>query len=142
VGCVWELNLNRAIGIFLIVLLSHSAFPLQETTGSICVAPLPKPVGSLRGAGPESVACAADKYAVKIDSRKLISWPVKGSVEITGLDRTGRHRVVVFCGNKPSQTFNFQFSEFNDKKLCLFLNDLYWTVQLWPDKQCPWCKCK
>ena len=139
---MWELNLNRAVGIFLIVLLYHSAFPLQDATGSICMAPVPEPAGSLRVAGPESVVCAPDKYAVKIDSRKLIPWPVKTSATITGLDLTGRHRVVVFCDNKPSQAFNFRFSEFKDKKLCLFFNDLYWTVQLWPDKQCPWCKCK
>ena len=115
---------------------------MSESSGSICVAPVPHSIDGRRGAGPESVVCAPDKYAVKIDSRKLIPWPVKTSVKITGFDLTGRHRVVVFCGNKPSQAFNFRFSEFKDKKLCLFFNDLYWTVQLWPDKECPWCKCR
>jgi hypothetical protein len=136
------LKLTRTINLLSIGLLLWPNFLMPESSGSICVAPVPHSIDGRRGAGPESVACAADKYAVKIDSRKLISWPVKGSVEITGLDLTRRHRIVVFCGNKLSQTFNFQFSEFNDKKLCLFLNDLYWTVQLWPDKQCPSCKCK
>ena len=88
--------------------------------------------------------CAAGKYSLKIDARKSISWPVKASIKITDLDLAARHRVVVLC-EKPRQSFTFQFSDFKnnkDHKLCLFLNDLYWTVQLWPDKGCPWCKCK
>jgi len=126
----------------LIVLLSYHALPSQEVNGLICVAPVPKPVDGRRGAGPETVVCDADRYSVKIDSRQPVACPVKESVKITELDLAAPHRVVVLCGNKPRQSFTFRFSEYNSQKLCLFLNDLYWTVQLWPDKQCPWCKCK
>jgi len=117
----------------------HPAFASEEAPGSICVVPLPQPVNGLRGAGPETVVCAADKYSVKIDSRKPMPWLVKGSVKITDLNLVSRHRVVVLCGGKPRQSFTFQFSDFKnnkDHKLSVFLNDLYWTVQLWPDKGC------
>ena len=124
------------------MLLARPAFPLQEATGSICVAPVPEPVDGRRGAGPQTVVCDAEKYSLKIDSGKPISWPAKESVKIDGFDLAARHRVVVLCNNKPAQTFTFRFSEYREKKLCLFLNDLYWTVQLWPDKRCPWCKCE
>jgi hypothetical protein len=50
--------------------------------------------------------------------------------------------VVVLCNHKPLQSFAFLFSEFKTKELCLFLNDLYRTVQLWESKSAPWCKCK
>ena len=133
------------LGIFLIVLLSHPAFPVQEATGSICVAPLPKPIrgpdGSFRSGDP-ALVCRSLKYSFKMDRRQTVPWPLKESFSITDASLTGRHRVIVLCDNKPVQTFTFEFSEFKDKKVCLFLNDLYWTVQLWPDKQCSWCKCK
>jgi hypothetical protein len=120
--------------------LGHPAFGLE--TGTICVAPLPQPVDGRRGAGPETVVCDADKYSVKIDLRQPVSWPIKESAKITGLELAAPHRVVVLCDGKSRQSFKFHFSEFKSQKLCLFLNDLYWTVQLWQDKQCPWCKCK
>ncbi len=134
---------RRAFAALLLVLLGHAAFGLE--TGTICVAPLPQPVDGRRGAGPETVVCDADKYSVKIDSREPVSWPAKASVKINDLDLAARHRVVVLCNSRPRQSFTFQFSDFKNNKnnkLCMFLNDLYWTVQLWPDKECPWCKCR
>jgi hypothetical protein len=131
----------KALPAFLLLLLVPSAFPLQVETGTICVSPVPEPIDGRRGAGPQAVDCAPDKYSLKIDSRQPISWPLKESIKLTGLDLSARHRVVVLCDGKPRQSFTFRFSG-KETKLCLFLNDLYWTVQLWPDKRTPWCKCK
>jgi hypothetical protein len=58
------------------------------------------------------------------------------------MDLREKHRVMVLCDGKPHQQFTFRFSEFKGGKACLFLNDLYWTAQLWAPKQAPWCKCK
>ena len=58
-------------------------------------------------------------------------WPTKESVKIDGLAIPGGHRVVVLCGGKPQQSFWFRFSESETPELCLFLNDLYKTAQLW-----------
>ena len=131
----------RVLTAALPLLLTPSAFAMQGETGTICVAPLPQPVDGRRGAGPESVTCSGDKFSLKIDSQRSISWPLKQSTTFTGLDLSARHRVVVLCDGKPRQSFTFRFSG-KETKLCLFLNDLYWTVQLWPDKRTPWCKCK
>jgi hypothetical protein len=49
---------------------------------------------------------------------------------------------MVLCDGKPKQSFIFSFSAYKGHKLCLFFNDLYWTVQLWDDEKTPWCKCK
>lgn len=140
-----RLRFHEVLAVLLLVLLSHPAFPLENETGTICVAPLPRatrgPDGSFRSGDP-ALVCKSLNYSLKIDRLQAVPWPTMESVTIRNVAVAGRHRVVVLCENKPSQTFTFQFSEFKDKKLCLFFNDLYWTVQLWPDKRCPWCKCK
>jgi hypothetical protein len=140
-----ERNLSRIIGIFLIIVIVNPAFSLQEESRSICVAPLPKPIqgadGSIMGGDP-SLTCRSQKYGLKIDQQRVVPWPVNESVSITTVSPIGRHRVVVLCDNKALQSFTFRFSDYKGKKLCLFLNDLYWTVQLWPAKGAPWCKCK
>jgi hypothetical protein len=63
-------------------------------------------------------------------------------MEVTDLNATKQHMVTVYRGGKAQQSFSFEFSSYKSKKLCLFLNDLYWTVQLWESKRAPWCKCK
>jgi hypothetical protein len=131
---------SRIIAIVWTALMIQPALSSQEAGGVICVAPVPKPINGMRGAGPQSAACAEDKYSLKIDSRQPIQWPVKGSIKIADLAPSARHRVVVLCGGKARQSFTFRVSK--DEKLCLFFNDLYWTVQLWPAKKSPWCKCK
>ena len=61
-------------------------------------------------------------------------------VVISGLDATARHRVIIYRAGKPQQSFGFNFSDLKSNRACLFLNDLYWTAQLWNPKQAPWCK--
>jgi hypothetical protein len=43
---------------------------------------------------------------------------------------------------RSAQSFTFRFSELTSLSLCLLLNDLYWTAQLWESKRAPWCKCQ
>jgi hypothetical protein len=78
---------------------------------------------------------------MKINTQQALPWPINKSVKIEILDPIARHRVVVLCNGKPQQSFTFRFSEFKTGQLCLFLNDLYKTVQLSEAKECPWCKC-
>ncbi len=119
------------------VLLPCSSAPLD--TGSVCVAPArfdPK------NASAPGLYCEAEKFSLKVDDGQRVAWPLKDSMKLDGLDTEARHRVVVFCGNKPQQSFSFRFSEFKTNRLCLFLNDLYRTAQIWEAKRSPWCKCK
>jgi hypothetical protein len=129
-----------ASAFLLLLLLSSTAFAADSQEGSICVAPIPKEAPTT--AGTPELACPSGKFSLKIDDRPLIVWSSNASVKIDDLDLTVRHRVTIFCNGKPHQSFRFRFSEFKSKQLCLFLNDLYQTAQLWETKGSPWCKCK
>jgi hypothetical protein len=135
-------NLTRTISLLSIGFLLSPAFLMSESSGSICVAPVPHSIDGRRGAGPESVVCDEGRYSLKIDARKPIPWPETGSLKIDDVNVAGRHRITVLCDGKPKQSFIFSFSGYKGHKLCLFFNDLYWTVQLWDDEKTPWCKCK
>ena len=130
-----------AVMVFTSACLALSAAPL---TGSICIAPSPV----LHGGAPRRLApigavyCDQKTFSVKIDSQDAIPWPTEKSARIDGLDLEAKHRVVVLCAGKAQQTFFFRYSEFKSRDLCLFINDMYWTVQLWESKYSPWCKCK
>jgi hypothetical protein len=86
--------------------------------------------------------CDSAKLSLKIDAQQPIAWPIKESMRIDVLDVTAAHRVVVACSGKPQQSFRFRFSNFKTTHLCLFINDLYKTVQLWEPKKAPWCHCE
>lgn len=86
--------------------------------------------------------CASGPLSFKIDDRPVMQWPKNESVEINDLDATARHRIIIYRAGKPQQSFKFRFSEYSSNRVCLFLNDLYWTAQLWEAKRSPWCKCK
>jgi len=129
------------------VVLAGALYPVgiaDSALGSLCIAPgpeLPKsPDGQvvLRG----ELFCEVEKLSLKIDSQPTRPWPVKSSARIDGLDLKVSHRVVIFCEGKAQQSFRFSYSEFKSRELCLFINDLYGTVQLWEKKRSPWCKCK
>lgn len=119
-------------------IVAGSAFPAGPELGSLCIAPL---LERSDCCGAPDLSCDSEKLSLKIDT-KTMPWPIKGSVKIDALDATVQHRVMVLCDGKPQQSFRFRFSEFRSTELCLFLNDLYKTAQLWEVKRCPWWKCK
>lgn len=127
----------RRVGLIIVAMVG-SVFSAESGSGSICIAPVPETVDGRSAPG---MACGLDKLSLKIDS-KTMAWSIKESVKIGALDVNVRHRVVVFCDGKPQQSFGFRFSDFKTTDLCLFLNDLYRTVQLSELKRYPWCKCK
>ena|SRR5215469_1083297 len=129
----------RLSAIFVLSLSFCSISLTQSESGSICVAPISKELPET--AGTPDLSCSLSKLSVKFDGQKAFAWPTRKSVLIDGLDLSARHRVVVYCDGKPQQSFSFRFSEFKAKQLCLFLHDLYKTVQLWEPSQAPWCKC-
>jgi hypothetical protein len=124
--------------LFLIVAFINPNCFAEPESGSLCIAPAlfdPKETSA------PGLYCEAEKFSVKIDAQ-VTAWPIKESIKLAGLDLNIRHRVIVLCDHKPQQSFTFRFSEFKTKRLCLFLNDLYRTAQLWEAKRAPWCKCK
>jgi hypothetical protein len=134
-------RLQWITGVLLWSLMLQSVFA-DEPSGVICVAPIPHPNNGRHGTGDTSAWCASGKYSFKIDAQPAVSWPEKESAKIGGLSISDQHRVVVLCSSKRVQSFTFHFSDYKKQKLCLFFNDLYWTVQLWDDKSSPWCRCK
>jgi hypothetical protein len=130
---------TTAVALLLIFSLCP-VFSAESEDGSVCVAPIPVQPPST-AATPE-LFCHSGNLSLKIDSQQVFPWPRKEGLKIEHLDLTQRHLVVVLCDAKPQQSFKFRFSEFKTKRLCLFINDLYQTAQLWEPKQSPWCKCK
>lgn len=121
-----------------IAILAGLAIGAEPEPGSVCIAPVlqpPDPRGS------PGLFCDSEKLSLKIDG-KTIAWPIKESVKIDGLSVSARYLVVILCNGKPQQSFRFRFSDYETKTLCLFINDLYKTVNLAEGKRCPWCKCK
>ncbi len=140
-------TMNSAQLVFLAVLSLSTCLLAQQDSGMLCVAPFPKPVCSASGgvclSGAQGFSCSSGKVSLKVDSRKAVSWPKKGSMSLAGLALDGSHRVVVSCDGKRQQSFKLRFSEFKNNKACLSVNDLYGWVQLWElDRHAPWCQCK
>ena len=132
-------NMRMVQSSFLIVALMHPAFPADSDSGSLCVAPFLVEPDHRAAPG---LFCEPQKLSLKIDTQPAMPWPLKQNVKVDGLDAGVRHKVVVFCDGRPQQSFTFRFSEYAARELCLFLNDLYKTVQLTEAKRSPWCKCK
>ena len=135
-----EIPLPRVLIITLLLLGMARA---QSPVGSVCVAPVPK--GWKSQAPPSGISCEASKITLSIDGKAARKWPQSTSLLIEDLELTQRHQVVVSCNGKPQQSFRFGFpranSKSNSKKMCLFLNDLYNTVNLWRDETAL-CECQ
>ncbi len=124
---------------FLVVAILCPTLFADPPAGSLCVAPVPREPDPRSALG---LTCKPEKLSFRIDSMAEKSWPLAESLKIDGLDVSVKHRVVVTCGGKAQQSFEFRHSDYKTTKLCLFINDLYKTAQLWDHKASPWCKCK
>ena len=124
----------------LVFMLSACVIHAQSEMRSLCVAPNAGETPQRCSAAPG--LCNGGALSLRIDRQPIQAWPKAKNVKIQGLNTATRHRVVVYRAGKPQQSFGFRFSEFKSPTPCLFLNDLYWTAQLWEAKQAPWCKCK
>jgi hypothetical protein len=140
-----DMNLHRfsspldvAVFFFAVSLLSRGLWA-QSGGASVCVAPtaVEKPE---RCATPE--LCTPGPLSFKLDNQPVLPWPKAESLKIGGLDATARHRVIVYRAGKAQQSFRFKFPVNGSNDACLFLNDLYWDVELWRERDAPWCKCE
>lgn len=130
---------TRMLTTLLAVLCALPNLDAQDQPRSLCVAPLP--MDAPQAAETPGLWCSPEKLSLQIDKLDRIPWPRAKCVRIEGLDASVQHKVTVLCDRKPQQSFRFRFSEYKSKEPCLFLNDLYKTVQLWEPKGAPWCKC-
>ena len=114
----------------------------EEPTGTarVCVAPAP-PAGSMSLAFEGRVRPDLD-YRVRFSAGAWLEIPKsKGFWHTLPLGR--RHLVETEEGGQRHASFYFRFEQYEPADdLCLFLNDLYNTWQLWPwRKTGPWCSC-
>ena len=128
-----------SIVILSVVILVSPAPSAESGEGSVCISPVPEKPTDFSAPG---LRCDSSKLSVKINVQQPRAWPIRENVKIDALDVTATHRVVVFCNGKPQQSFKFRFSDYKSRELCLFINDMYKTAQLWESKDSPWCKCK
>jgi hypothetical protein len=146
---VVNLAVQVLVATVIAVAITALAFGQGAETGSVCIAPVFENPDRMSAPG---LFCESGKLSLKIDTQQAIPFPliseqhgtyrIEKSVKLDALDTGTRHRVVVYCSGKPQQSFTFRFSDFKTSQLCLFLNDLYKTAQLWGAKESPWCKCK
>jgi len=123
--------------LFCLLLLGESCLG-ESMQGSICVATIPYQPPTT--AGTPDLFCRSGHLSLKLDNREPVPWPHKVSLKIDALDTSQRHKVTVLCDGKPQQSFAFRFSDFKSPQLCLLINDLYQTVQLWELRKSPWCR--
>jgi hypothetical protein len=130
--------------VLFILLLGSALAQVSKNTGAICLAPVPKGNDFETGLGNPSGGGRSFNFSVQINNGKLMTFSHTESILVSHLELEAKHRVKVFRDGKPFASFSFKFSEYkrHPKKLCLFINELYETWQLWDDKDCPWCKCR
>jgi hypothetical protein len=131
-------HLKLAVVSFILAAFLCSAQSTEPGSASLCVAPSSDDPVVRCAPG----LCGSGKISFKIDDQPVIPWPKAKSMKISDLDAAVKHRVVIYRAGKRQQSFRFHFSQFKENEACLFLNDLYWTAQLWDPKGAPWCKCK
>ena len=110
-----------------------------DAQGHVCVAPYRV---QAEFSSPEIANCKSENIWLKIDNRPPVRWSHDRSEMLNPRDTSRRHTVAVLCDRKPQQAFFFRFDDVRSDELCLFVNDLYHTVQLWKRSEAPWCACK
>src|SRR5207244_358795 len=103
-------SLFRGVSLLLIVLISQSAYPTGEETGSICIGRFEMNEPPERMGDPSLVCFPTSKLKFKIDEGEITAWPQKESVRIGGLSLQPKHRIRIYCGAKAQQSFTFGFS--------------------------------
>jgi hypothetical protein len=108
----------------------------QSPRGVLRIAPISNQAATTCAPG----LCGSAPLSFRIDSGAMQAWPKDHPLvfEETSIDEP--HRATVYRAEKAQQSFFFRFSDYRSHDVCLFLNDLYWTAQLWETHSAPWCR--
>lgn len=120
----------------ILLLISFSAARAQSA-GSVCVEKIVISTDSNVG-NPNFNTPRGNK--IQIDGKTVFRQ--SSNVGISGLNLKGNHIVKIFQDKGLVHSFKFNFSQFNSRKLCLFVNDFYGTWQLWETNRRKSCGCK
>ena len=128
-----------------VVILAVTSFGLPTTwagtTGRVCLAAAPTLTAGQRSLANATGGLPDVTYSIQINAGQPIELSRDVGRWVEGLDLRQRHLVIVRADGRQIASFHFRFSEDGAPDLCLFMNSLYETWQLWPDKRCPWCRC-
>jgi hypothetical protein len=133
-----EMMTKTALALLLLFSVSWAA--QSQGAPTVCVATTPASPPTTAGA--PDLLCRSGNLSFRFDSRPQTVWPHEKCQKVEGLDSVAAHRVTVLCDGKPQQSFRFRFSDYKSPQLCLFINDLYQTAQLWEASRSPWCRCQ
>ncbi|HMC32168.1 MAG TPA: hypothetical protein VKL99_15145 [Candidatus Angelobacter sp.] len=115
----------------------------SPATGSICIAAVEAPNTGEKSLSNPAGGNRIQHYAVRIDDLPLVHTDSKHGFRTPPLEYARKHRVRIIGDGKPVASFYFKFDEFKTNNLCLFMNTLYETWQLWDMKETGrWCSCR
>jgi hypothetical protein len=113
----------------------------ETETGVVCVSAVPKPSSEPISLGNPDGGNRSFNYTIQIGSRKVAA-STEGVVTIDGLSLSKTHLVKILRGDKPVESFRFNFAKEGSNHLCLWYKSLYETWSLWPAKRSKGkCRC-
>jgi hypothetical protein len=116
-------------------------------TGSICLLSITDPTPGEKSLYNYAGGNPRPDYSVQIGNGPVVPFPhspkgMGAGILITGIPVAGSYLVRIRHQGKPLESFRFQFRDEDRGRLCLFLNALYLTWQLWPaERYPPACTC-
>ena len=118
------------------------------TRGRVCLAPLIKETAKQETVPWQRLGDSdSTNYSVRVDERHVVSLSLVKASWIRDLDLNSEHSLVILADGNPVESFKFRFDDVNFRDptrpdLCLFVNSLYLTWQLWRVEQTgDWCPC-
>jgi len=141
---------NLAVLLAVVVVVICAAAPVDEAKlphGRVCLAALPEPAKGQRTPWRTEGERGLTNYSVQIDERQPIPLSTSKSQWVDGLDLATNHSVAIRIDGKTVESFVFDFGQFEFRKVnkpdvCLFMNSLYFTWQLWRvERTGEWCEC-
>ncbi|ANM29868.1 hypothetical protein ABI59_10190 [Acidobacteria bacterium Mor1] len=111
------------------------------------MAPVPKPNDQRKSLANPSGGNPRHTYSVRIGRREPIELDYESVHWVEGLDLQPKHDVVIYADGVPLESWSFRFSDYTFKNrgkpdLCLFLEPLYLSWQLWRvERTEDWCPC-
>ncbi len=136
-----EMETIKLILILFLVLAPLPVFTQDDTTGSICVAPVPKPNDRPISLGNPTGGNRSFNFTIQVDQQAGVPVDHEKSIMISGLAIKGTHLVQIFRDGKPFASFRFRFEQYKSKELCLWFKALYETWSLWENTASVGCRC-
>lgn len=131
----------------LFMLCIMSASSLGTDLGRVCIAPLPTPKEGIPPPWKIDSSNGLTDFYVKINDREPIQTSSSKVVWLNEINPAMEHSITILKGTTTKEQFSFNLNNYtfknrSKKDLCLFVNTLYLTWQLYKVEQTgKWCPC-